>query len=64
MVAGQGRDRADGWIAWLFQNPRLDSAQLEWPDKEVFPDPPEGHRRVLDLVAKLPTREPVLAAAG
>jgi hypothetical protein len=38
---------------------RLDCTQVEWLDKEVFPDPPEGHRRALDLVGKLPTREPV-----
>ena len=30
---------------------------MEWLDKEVFPDPPEGPRRSLDLVAKLPTRQ-------
>lgn len=32
---------------------------VEWLDKEVFPDPPEGSRRVLDLVGKLPTRQGV-----
>src|SRR3954452_9605902 len=36
---------------------RLDCSKVEWLDKEVFPDPPEGTRRVLDLVAKLPTRQ-------
>ena len=34
---------------------------VEWLDKEVFPEPPEGTRQVLDLVGKLPTKE---AAAG
>jgi hypothetical protein len=37
----------------------FDFASVEWLDQEVFPDPPEGRRRVLDLVAKLRTREPV-----
>jgi hypothetical protein len=49
---------------------RLDCDAAEWLDKEVFPDPPEGPRRILDLVAKVPTREvvpgkrPVKPAAG
>jgi hypothetical protein len=38
---------------------RLDSTAVEWLDKEVFPDPPEGARHFLDLVAKLPTRQAV-----
>src|SRR5436309_10162076 len=38
---------------------RLDAASVEWLDKEVFPDPPEGPRRALDLVAKVTTRQPV-----
>ena len=38
---------------------RLNCSAVEWLDKEVFPDPPEGERRVLDLVAKLPTRQAV-----
>lgn len=40
---------------------RFDFSSVEWLDKEVFPDPPEGQRRVLDLVAKLRTREPLPA---
>jgi hypothetical protein len=39
---------------------RLDCSQVEWLDKEQFPDPPEGSRRVLDLVAKLPTQQEVV----
>ena len=31
----------------------LDFSHVEWLDKEVFPDPPEGERRVLDLVARI-----------
>jgi hypothetical protein len=38
---------------------RLDVTAVEWLDKEIFPDPPEGQRRVLDLVGKLPTRREV-----
>lgn len=38
---------------------RLDASAVEWLDKEVFPDPPEGERRILDLVGKLPTRQEV-----
>jgi hypothetical protein len=38
---------------------RLDPTAVEWLDKEVFPHPPEGPRRALDLVAKLPTRQAV-----
>ena len=38
---------------------RLDLSRVEWLDKEVFPDPPEGARHILDLVAKLPTRQVV-----
>ena len=38
---------------------RLDCDAVEWLEKEVFPDPPEGPRHVLDLVAKLPTRQSV-----
>lgn len=38
---------------------RLDCSAPEWLPQEVFPDPPEGPRRVLDLVARLPAREPI-----
>jgi hypothetical protein len=38
---------------------RLDLTAPEWLDKEVFPDPPRGKRRVLDLVVKVATRQPV-----
>src|SRR5437588_12671811 len=43
---------------------RFHSASVEWLDKEVFPDPPEGPRRILDLVAKVATREEVSAREG
>jgi len=33
---------------------RLDLSAVEWLDKEVFPDPPEGTRHGLDLVARVP----------
>jgi hypothetical protein len=38
---------------------RLDATAVEWLDKEVFPDPPEGTRNILDLVGRLPTRKEV-----
>jgi hypothetical protein len=38
---------------------RLDASAVEWLDKEIFPDPPEGQRRILDLVGRLPTRQGV-----
>jgi hypothetical protein len=41
---------------------RFDTETVVWLDKEMFPDPPEGVRRTLDLVAQLPTRMPVKGA--
>ena len=41
---------------------RFDCSRVEWLDKEVFPDPPEGTRSILDLVAKLPARVPTPGA--
>jgi hypothetical protein len=38
---------------------RFDFSQIEWLDKEVFPEPPQGKRRFLDLVAKVATRQVV-----
>jgi hypothetical protein len=38
---------------------RLDCSKVEWLDKEVFPDPPQGTRSVLDLVAKLSSRQEI-----
>lgn len=32
--------------------PRLDYSSLDWLDKELYPDPPEGTRRVIDLLAR------------
>ena len=37
---------------------RFDLNHVEWLDKEVLPDPPEGSRHLLDLVARLRAREP------
>jgi len=36
---------------------RFDFTTVEWLDKEVFLDPPQGEHRVADLVAKIDTRE-------
>src|SRR5438132_7716207 len=41
---------------------RFDFTGLEWLDKEVFTDPPQGERRYLDLVARLPVRQAVSLA--
>ena len=36
----------------------VDCGAAEWLEQESFPDPPGGPRRVLDLVARLPSRRP------
>ncbi|MBI1830544.1 MAG: DUF4351 domain-containing protein [Planctomycetes bacterium] len=41
---------------------RFECERVVWLDKEVFPDPPEGSRSVLDLVGKLPARKPTPGA--
>ena len=33
---------------------RLDLRTVQWLDKELYPDPPEGTRHKLDLLAKVP----------
>ena len=38
---------------------RLDLSSVEWLEQELMPDPPEGERHVVDLVAKVRTREAV-----
>jgi hypothetical protein len=38
---------------------RFDFTRIEWLKQEVFPDPPQGERRSLDVLAKLPTRQAV-----
>lgn len=38
---------------------RFDLQHVEWLDQEVFRDPPDGSRHLLDLVAKLHTKLPV-----
>lgn len=38
---------------------RFDLDHVEWLDQEVFPDPPDGSRHLLDLVAKLHAKAPV-----
>jgi hypothetical protein len=42
----------------------MDFSHTEWLDKEVFPDPPEGRRRVLDLVARVGLNDEGQAAQG
>jgi hypothetical protein len=43
---------------------RFDFAGTEWLDQEAFLDPPQGEKRVLDLVANVPTRQTVPDPAG
>jgi hypothetical protein len=43
---------------------KLDFSDVNWLDKEVQPDPPEGKVHELDLVAKLRSLEPVDPARG
>ncbi|MCE9530774.1 MAG: hypothetical protein K8T89_06575 [Planctomycetes bacterium] len=38
---------------------RFDLDSVEWLDKEVFPDPPEGARRQLDLVVSSTQKSPL-----
>jgi len=38
---------------------RLDLSRVEWLEQELMPDPPDGERHIVDLIAKLPTLEPV-----
>ena len=47
--------------SFLTRAARFDFSKLEWLNAEAFPDPPQGERRYLDLVAKLPTRQVVPA---
>jgi hypothetical protein len=37
---------------------RLDFATVAWLEKEIFPDPPRGERRAVDLLARVATSEP------
>ncbi len=38
---------------------RFDLSTIEWLNTEILPDPPDGSRHVLDLVAKLRALEPI-----
>jgi hypothetical protein len=42
----------------------FDFSHVEWLDQEVFPDPPDGSRHVVDLVAKLNLSRPLSSDAG
>jgi len=39
--------------------PLFDFSQVTWLENEAFPDPPQGKRKSLDLVARLPLHEPI-----
>jgi hypothetical protein len=53
--------RFDDFLRLFFSTwaDRFDLKQIEWLNLEIFPDPPKGHRRTLDLVAKLRARQQV-----
>src|SRR5262249_21960443 len=44
------------WAAWL------GTSSAQWLPQEVFLDPPQGERRLLDLVARMPVTRPIGAA--
>ena len=41
----------------------FDFSHVVWLEQELFPDPPDGKRRVADLVAQLPTLRPIRTSA-
>ncbi len=41
----------------------FDFRRIVWLEQELFPDPPDGSRRVADLVAQLPTVVPIRTSA-
>ena len=43
---------------------RFDFRGIEWIEQEAFLDPPGGEKRILDVVAKVPTLEPVPNPSG
>jgi hypothetical protein len=43
---------------------RFDFTGTEWLEQEAFLDPPGGQKRILDVVAKVPTRVPVPDPGG
>lgn len=45
-----------GWVE------RFDFSRLEWLDKEMFTDPPQGERRYLDLLARVPVLQALITS--
>src|SRR4051812_46803171 len=43
---------------------RFDFGNIDWLEKEVFLEPPQGERRAVDLLARLPVRQEVRTHAG
>src|SRR6266511_2402135 len=39
----------------------LDLASVQWLEQEVFPDPPQGEKLIADVVARVPTLQPLPA---
>jgi len=50
------REFFDDFLTLFFADwaARLDLSAVEWLDKELYPDPPEGSRHALDMVARVP----------
>ena len=44
--------------------PLFDYANLEWLEQDIFSDPPTGKRRSIDILAKMPTLQPITTVAG
>jgi len=43
---------------------QFDFERIEWLPTEIFPNPPEGERRAIDLLAKLPFRSRIHSTGG
>ncbi len=54
------------FLTLFFENwaKRFDLSEIVWLDKELLPDPPDGGRHLLDLVAKLRALEPIGDTSG
>ena len=55
------RERFADFLHLFFANfaRRLDLSEVEWLDKELFDDPPDGGKHFADLVAKVRATEPI-----
>jgi hypothetical protein len=51
-------------LFWPDRARLFDFEQVTWLETEAFPDPPQGRRRALDLVARIPLKQPVRSDDG